>query len=56
LHLDDSEASDGPIEQESDDEEKHGGDVLEIMDSDEEDLVKAHSKLSAGGVIDLTIS
>ncbi|KAF7371837.1 hypothetical protein MVEN_00040500 [Mycena venus] len=56
LHLDDSEGSEGPIERESDDEGQHDGDVLEIMDSDEEDLVKAHSQLSAGGVIDLTMS
>jgi hypothetical protein len=56
LHLNDSKASDGLIEQESNDEEKHGGDALEIMDLDEEDLVKLHSKLSARGIIDLTIS
>jgi hypothetical protein len=29
-------------------------DIMEIVDSDEEDLATAHSKLSTEGVIDLT--
>jgi hypothetical protein len=37
-----------------DENEAEDVDIMEIVDSDEEELVTAHSKLSAEGVIDLT--